>query len=179
MEPYRRLLLGSSKPEDSVLVPVWMSPLSAILPSLRRRHFLVTLICFISVLSEFLPITLANIAYTPAMTKRAYEICNAMSMGILGLMLLSILVLIFRPRRHVRLLPRAPTTVASLGVYVASVGDIGERTFLDGMVGLAEATRRERDGVVKGWGPLYSLGLVDGNELRIDDDRRVRRLWSD
>lgn len=78
-----------------------------------------------------------------------------------------------------RLLPRAPTTVASLGVYVASVGDIGERTFLDGMVGLAEATRRERDGVVKGWGPLYSLGLVDGNELRIDDDRRVRRLWSD
>jgi hypothetical protein len=83
-----------------------------------------------------------------------------MSMGILGLMLVCILILILRPRRHVRPLPRAPNTVASLGLYVASVGSYEEKNFLDGMSG------------------LYSLGLVDGNELRIDDDRRVRRLWS-
>jgi len=157
---------------------VWMSPLSAILPSIQRFHFLVALICFVSVLAEFLPITLANIAFSPAVTKQAYEICNFMSMGILGLMLVCIVILILRPRRHVRPLPRAPNTVASLGLYVASVGNFEERGFLDGMGGLAVVTRKDRDDAVKGMGSLYSLGLVDGNDLRIDDDRRVRRLWS-
>jgi hypothetical protein len=155
-----------------------MSPISAILPSLRRAHFLVALICFVSVLAEFLPITLANIAFSAAMTKNAYEICNFMSMGILGLMLVSIVILICRPRRHIRPLPRPPTTVASIGLYVASAGSY-ERSFLDGLGEMAVMGRRERDDMIKGMGSLYALGIVDGNELRIDDDRRVRRLWAD
>jgi Fe2+ transport system protein FeoA len=38
---------------------------------------------------------------------------------------------------------------------------------------------RERDEFVEAQGRLYAMGIVEGDGLRIDDDRRVKRLWSD
>jgi hypothetical protein len=96
-------------------------------PSLRQRHFLTAHIALLSILSEFLPICLANIAFSAATTETAYEICNDISLVILTLLLLSTLVLIFRPRHHVKQLPRSPNTVASMLVYLAAVGGQGRR----------------------------------------------------
>jgi hypothetical protein len=180
LQPYHRLLLGSSYPQDSILVPTYMSPFSAIIPSLRRRHYLVALICFVSVLSEFLPICLANISFSPALTRQAYFTCTYISMIILILMVGSILVLIFRPRGKVRPLPRRPGMLASIAVYVASRGDSWEGTgLLDGLVGSEKMGTRERDEFVEAQGRLYAMGIVDGDGLRIDDNRRIKRLWSD
>src|SRR5271168_2876143 len=97
-----------------------MSPFSAIIPSLRQKHFLIACIAFLSILSEFLPICLANITFSAATTQPAYETCNDISMVVLILMLISVLVLIFRPRKGVKKLPRNPVTVASVLVYIAA-----------------------------------------------------------
>lgn len=70
-----------------------------------------------------------------------------------------------------------------------------ERGLLDCLAGLSTVGGKERDDAIVGVGSLYSLGVVDGGgderssiggrrrsagelreELRIDDDRRVRRL---
>ncbi|KAH6723420.1 hypothetical protein BKA61DRAFT_648571 [Leptodontidium sp. MPI-SDFR-AT-0119] len=182
LAPFSRLLHGSSHPNDSILVPIWTSPFTAIVPSLRRGHFFVALICFVSLLSEFLPICLANISFSPAITKMTYEVCNFISMGVLILMVGCILFLIGRPMR-VRPLPRSPATVASVGVYLAGresewVGE-GHGGLMDGLDGASLLERTERDDFVREKGVLYAMGVVDGDGLRIDDDRRINRLWAD
>jgi hypothetical protein len=80
----------------------------------------------------------------------------------------------------VRPLPRRPGMLASIAVYVASRGDSWEGTgLLDGLVGSEKMGTRERDEFVEAQGRLYALGIVDGDGLRIDDNRRIKRLWSD
>jgi hypothetical protein len=98
-------------------------------------------------------------------------------MIVLSLMTLSILLLMFT-RRSVRPLPRKPDTLASVGLYVASQG-VGEQSMLDSFRGLSWLSRTERDGAVSGLGRLYSMGVVEGDGLRIDDDRRIVSLWSE
>ena len=78
------------------------------------------------------------------------------------------------------MLPRRPVMLASVAVYVASRGDSWEGTgLLDGLVGSEKMGTRERDEFVEAQGRLYAMGIVEGDGLRIDDDRRVKRLWSD
>jgi fluoride exporter len=179
MEPFRRLLLGGATAEDSILVPGWTSPFYAIIPSLRRRHFLVAQICFISILSEFLPIILANIAFSPAMTEEAYFTCTYLAMIILTLMLIGITILIFRPRHRLRPLPRKPTTLASVLLYITNSGEFKEQCMLGSMQSLSVLDQWERDECIKEFRSRYTMGLVAGNDLRIDEDRRIEKLWED
>jgi hypothetical protein len=180
-EPYYRLLLGSSQPADSILVPAYMSPFSAIIPSLRRRHFIVSLVCFASVLAEFLPIFLGNIPYSPSLTWRAYITCSFLAILILLFMMACVAVLILRPRRSVRPLPRRTDTLASICCYVAAdeSGEGGAMGILDKLSGLSKMGTRERDNIVVETGGEYTMGIVKGGELRIDFDERITRLWSD
>jgi hypothetical protein len=180
-EPYHRLLLGPSQPADSILVPVYMSPFSAIIPSLRRRHFLVSLVCLASVLAEFLPIFLGNIPYSPSLTWHAYITCSSLAILILLFMMACVAVLILRPRRSVRPLPRRTDTLASICCYVAA-GDNSEGSamcMLDKLSGLSKMRTIERDAVVSEKGGLYTMGIVKGDGLRIDCDERITSLWSD
>lgn len=82
-----------------------------------------------------------------------------------------------------RPLPRSPGTVASVGVYLAGresewVGD-GHGGLMDGLEGVSVMRREDRDEWVREKGVLYAMGVVDGDGLRIDDDRRINRLWAD
>ncbi|KAF8855234.1 hypothetical protein BDZ45DRAFT_746746 [Acephala macrosclerotiorum] len=175
---YANLLKGSASPQDSILLPSWQSPISAIIPSIRNGHYLTAIISFIAILTEFLPLFLANIPFSFGATKLAYTVCNYFSMAILILMTLSLLALIFKKLDRVGSLPRKPDTLASVGVYLASTGDGG---MVDNFQGLSLVGRQERDEAVRDLGCVYSLGFVeeDGREeVRIEDDARVRRLWS-
>jgi hypothetical protein len=127
-------------------------------------------------------------------------------MAVLILMILVMLVLLVRPPGGVGSLPRRPGKggLVSRALYLAAPSEADsrfgtvfgresqrERGLLDGLMGLSMVGRRERDEVIKGLGGRYSLGVVDGvgdertsaedmtEELRIDDDRRVRRLLKD
>jgi hypothetical protein len=157
-----------------------MSPFSAILPSLRQKHFLTAHVAFLSILSEFLPICLANITYSAATTQLAYEACNDISLTILILMLISIIVLILRPRKGVKRLPRNPNTVASVLVYIAAHGGLREREgLLDSVKGMERMETDERNDIIASWGRTYSLGLDKRAELRVDEDGRIENLWVD
>jgi hypothetical protein len=94
-------------------------------------------------------------------------------------MVLVLLWLIFRPRKLLRCLPRSPNTLAAVLIYLASREDKDEReteSMLGSMRGLSVVNTDERDEFLKRKGCLYGLGLVAGDGLRIDDDRRVERL---
>jgi hypothetical protein len=158
-----------------------MGPFSAFIPSIRRRHFLISLICLVSILSEFLPITLANIPFSLATTEQAYQAWTYVTMSILAIMLVSTLVLIFRQRRHIRPLPRKPTTLSSVLLYFTHRDEEGQegQAMLDASQDLSVMETWERNRVVKGWKNLYTLGLGAENDLRVGEDRRIRRLWTD
>lgn len=94
-------------------------------------------------------------------------------------MLCSLALLIFRPRKHVKPLPRKPNTLASVLLYVTKGEGDGEEGMLDQFEGLSVLETSERNEVIKEWRGLYTLGVVGGNEVRVDDDRRIRRLWAD
>ncbi|KAG9231653.1 hypothetical protein BJ875DRAFT_486826 [Amylocarpus encephaloides] len=208
--PFSSLIRGSSHSKYSILVPFHASHTSAILPSLQRMHFLGAYIAFLAFLSEFLPICLANIAFSPAMTKDAYTICHFLSMSILILMVIATTILLLVKPGGAGSLPRRPGYggMVNTAVYLAALSEADgtfsnvfgreserERGLLDNVAGLSMLSSKERDDAILGIGNLYSMGVVDGGnddrlsylgrrrsagevseELRIDDDRRVRRL---
>lgn len=80
-----------------------------------------------------------------------------------------------------RPLPRKLNTIASVLLYLASRDRCDDRegsSLLEGMGGLSVLGTRERNKAVEALGAKYSIGLVRGDGLRIDDDRRIGRLWS-
>jgi hypothetical protein len=158
-----------------------MSPLSAILPSLRRRHFLVSLVSFASVLAEFLPICLSSIPYSASLTYRAYRICSMTAMAILLFMIICIAALILKPRKRARPLPRNTDTLASVFCYIAATpsGEGDATGMLDKMRGLSKMGTSERNKAIMKSKGLYAMGIVEGGELRIDCNERVTELWFD
>lgn len=99
-------------------------------------------------------------------------------------MIVTTVGLMLRPRRSAEPLPRMPHTVASVLLYLAAREDVhAGRTgigmsLLDSMGGLSVLGTKERNQTVEGLGASYSIGLVRGDGLRIDDDRRIGKLWS-
>jgi len=178
MESYHQLLLGHAKPTDSILAPLHMSPLTALAPSIRRRHFVVALVSLVSLLTEFLPITLANIPFSDTQIKEAYDICNYIAMAILFLMLVSLTILIFRRRYNLRDLPRLPTTLASILLYITNSGGEEGWNMMNSLQGLSTVSAKERDARIMGYGKLYAMGLVESGDLRIDEDDRICRDWT-
>lgn len=94
--------------------------------------------------------------------------------------MLVILWLIFQPKRSLRHLPRTPNTLAGVLIYLASRETKDEEeaeSMLGSMRGLSVVSTDERDEFLKSKGCLYGLGLIKDDGLRIDDERRVNRLW--
>jgi hypothetical protein len=50
---------------------------------------------------------------------------------------------------------------------------------LDSMQGLSALDGKERDACITKIGCRYTMGLVASNDLRIEEDRKVQRLWKD
>lgn len=83
--------------------------------------------------------------------------------------------MIVRSRKSSQPSPRKPDTIASV-LYVASKGDYEEMSILDSLRGLSVLSTRERDDAIEGLGVVYAMGVVEGDGLRIYDDRRIKTL---
>ncbi|PQE29412.1 duf3433 domain protein [Rutstroemia sp. NJR-2017a WRK4] len=178
LEPYTRLLSPiPAKPQDSILVPTYMSPYTALLPSLHRKKYLVALISLCSILSEFLPITLANIPYSSTEMHIAWFVCTYVAMGILSLMIAGILLLIFFQVENE--LDGNPTTMERKLRYIAPGGekDCEREGLLRRVEGLAGLGREERDARVVAGGRKYGLGVGEDGLVRVDEDERVVERW--
>ncbi|ESZ90863.1 hypothetical protein SBOR_8755 [Sclerotinia borealis F-4128] len=179
MDPYYQLLRCNAKPQNSILAPVHMSPYSALIPSLRRKHYLVSWISFCSILSEFLPITLANIPYSITETRLVLLTCFYLAMGIISLMIIGVIILLFRPRHHIKSLPKKLCTIAARLEYLAPAGEVDDSSLLRSVDGLALLEREERDARIIAGGKLYSTGIGEDGKLRIDEDERIVGKWGE
>ncbi|KAK6610928.1 hypothetical protein H4I96_02526 [Botrytis cinerea] len=177
MDPYYQLLRGNAKPQNSILAPVHMSPYSALIPCVGRKHYLVSWISFCSILSEFLPITLANIPYSNTGTFLVLLTCFYLAMAILSLMIIGVILLLLRSRHNVKSLPRKPCTIAARLEYLAPTGEVDDSNLLRSLDGLDSLEREERDARVISRGKLYSMGIGEDGKLRIDEDERIVSKW--
>jgi hypothetical protein len=76
---------------------------------------------------------------------------------------------------------RKTDTIASVCCYVASTpsGNWDAMGMLDKMRGLSKLGTSERNKFIMKGGGLYSMGIAEGGELRIDCDERVTKLGLD
>ncbi|KAF7955183.1 uncharacterized protein EAE97_000442 [Botrytis byssoidea] len=176
-DPYHQLLRGNAKPQNSILAPVHMSPYSALIPSIGRKHYLVSWISFCSILSEFLPITLANIPFSNTETRLVLLTCFYLAMAILSLMIIGVVLLLLRSRHGVKSLPKKPFTIAARLQYLDPTGEVDDSNLLRSLDGLASFEREERDARVISRGKLYSMGTGEDGKLRIDEDERIVGKW--
>lgn len=153
-----------------------MSPLSALIPSLQTKHFLVFTVSFIAVLSEVLPITLANTPYSPATIQEVYYICPLIAIGILALMLITLSILVLRHDHGLKHLPRKPTTIASVLLYLTTQPYHYDGGMLHSLAGLELMSGSEMRKMVIGMGRLYGMGWVSEKDFRIDEEDRIQRL---
>ncbi|KAF5879462.1 uncharacterized protein Bfra_006670 [Botrytis fragariae] len=177
MDPYHQLLRGNAKPQNLILAPVHMSPYSALIPSIGRKHYLVSWISFCSILSEFLPITLANIPYSNTEMRLVLLTCFYLAMAILSLMIIGVMLLLLRSRHGVKSLPKKPCTIAARLEYLDPTGEVDDSNLLRSLDGLASLEREERDAGIISRGKLYSMGIGEDGKLRIDEDERIVGKW--
>ncbi|TGO39607.1 hypothetical protein BHYA_0051g00480 [Botrytis hyacinthi] len=172
-DPYHQLLRGNAKPQNSILAPVHMSPYSALIPSIGRKHYLVSWISFCSILSEFLPITLGNIPFSNTETRLVLLTCFYLAMAILSLMIIGVILLLLGSLHGVKSLPKKPCTIAARLEYLDPTGEVDDSNLLRSLNGLASLEREERDARIISRGKLYSMGIGEDGKLRIDEDERI------
>ena len=165
MEPYRQLLTGAVKANDSILLAPHSNPFSGMFYSLRNRHYFNAYISLVAILCLPLIVALASIPFKAGLTFIAYRVSSYISIGTLSMMLVGIAWLLCR--RRTPDLVRQPDTIASVLLYICG------SSMRDDFQGISLMRRRERDEEVRRWGKSYAMGNVigvDGVERQAVDE---------
>ena len=163
--PYRLLHVRPHGPAHTVLSAPHNNPFTGFFHSLRHGEFLNAYASFVAVMCEVLIVALANIPFKPSLAYKAYVVCTWLCVSVLSLMLIGVVWLLVKRHGGFGLKQqgvgkkgneRAPETLG--GVLWMLCGSRATGDFR----GLSMEGRRERDGVVRGWGKMYSIGSVVG-----------------
>ncbi|KAH6867388.1 hypothetical protein B0T10DRAFT_572379 [Thelonectria olida] len=109
-----------TKPKHSILMPLSPNPYVGITTYFDRGHKLLALVSVVTVLSDFLPIVLANIPFNNAITWTTFNVCTWLSVGVLGFMVVVLaiiagIILFSSPGRH---FPFASTDLGTLAAIL-------------------------------------------------------------
>ncbi|MCJ1435116.1 hypothetical protein MMC27_004486 [Xylographa pallens] len=115
-EPFRRLYRGSATAESTILPPKTFTPVSTFIASVYQRNFFVAHVAFVTLMSEVLIIVLPGVPFSPGEIWQAGMMSIYLAMAILGLMLLTFVALMLRPKGPG--LPRKPNTLGSMLMYL-------------------------------------------------------------
>jgi hypothetical protein len=155
LEPYRQLAKGSSRAEDSILVPKYSIPITSIFQNLHRGHFFVALVAWSAFLADALTICLSNDHFNTSTTFAAYTVSTWLSISILATMLVTLVVIIFHRQPE---LPLKPNTIAAVLCYFS--GSSLPRRFNR----LALLGTRARDHIVRDLNLRYGMWVEQDDE---------------
>ena len=176
-EPYRALLAGSARADESILLAPHSNPFTGIFSSVKHKHWFNAYVSLVAILCEPLIVALANIPYKPALSLIAYRTATYVTIGVLSMMILGVIVFLIRNcrvghQRH-RWQRQRPETLAEMMLLMSGSNMLGD------FRGLSELGGEERNAVVRGWGKAYSMGDVAGvdgvTRWGVDDELFVRR----
>ena len=167
--PYRNLGARMANPETSVLMNIGGTAWGNFPKACWRGEWFHALIAGTAALSDFLIVAVAGVPYANSQVWQAFLVSTYLSMGILGIMIMSVFG-IFWWRGIIRKLklPREPDTLLSVWLMLCDEGNQVRKEF-DGWETTGE---RERDRACKGRGAKYQGGWV------LDESGSGRYRWS-
>jgi hypothetical protein len=154
MSPYKLLSDGPQRADRAILLALPTNAFSGLWSAMRRRDWLLAVVAFTSILSEFLPIVLAEIPFRVAQTWTTHLVCTWSSVAILCIMAIVIIWTFFVKWPH---MPIDPSTIAGSIYYVC---DSKMRSYFEG---LSILDKRERDRRVMELGLEYRFGRLKGS----------------
>ncbi|PVH97481.1 hypothetical protein DM02DRAFT_674105 [Periconia macrospinosa] len=163
LEPYRRLSSGSGvTPQESILVPSSAHPITAIVTSLRHRHYFVAYVSFLAVLTEVLVVTLSGVPFSSARSHTDFVVSTSLSTAIIALLIVTL------PYVFVWSTLTSPMPRDSLADRLSYLCGSSMIAFF---MTLSILDRKERDRSIEGIGKVYVMkASSDGNDrhLRVD-----------
>ncbi|CAJ2513062.1 Uu.00g011810.m01.CDS01 [Anthostomella pinea] len=153
LSPYQLMAHSPQTAQRVILVAPPTNAFSGIWSAFRRRHLFLGVVAFTAILSEFLPLLLANIPFQVTQTWDVHLGCTWLAVGIISLMIVVLVVSFFVrwPR-----LPVDPRTVAGAAYYVC------DSWLLQGVDKLSMAKKSERDARMNYAGLRYRYGEMTG-----------------
>ncbi|KAL6399087.1 Zonadhesin [Ilyonectria robusta] len=136
--PYQVMAHSPQSASNSILLTRPTNPFSGIWSALKHGQPFPAVVAFMTILSEFMPILLANIPYTLTQTEITHDICLHMSVVILGLMVLTLGGSFFIRYPH---MPVDPRSIAGAMYYVSESGMLNQ---FSGMASLSNEERKKR-----------------------------------
>lgn len=115
-----------------------MYAVTGVFAGIRSRDALLFSVSLMAVVSDFLPMLLANVPYNLTQTADVHTICSRVSAGVLGVMVLVLVVTMFARWPQ---LPVDPRSIAGEMWYVAEARWVEQ---LEGLAALNDRERRER-----------------------------------
>lgn len=149
--PYQRMSKDPQLASDSILITRPTNGFSGLWAALKHRQIYPGIVALMAILSEFMPILLANVPFGLNQTKNTHNFSARVAAGILFCMLLTMIGSFFIKWPH---MPVDPRSVAGAMYYV------GESNMVDQFSGLASVDKKEREKRVKEMGGRYWFGEI-------------------
>ncbi|RYP87864.1 hypothetical protein DL769_000456 [Monosporascus sp. CRB-8-3] len=153
LSPYHLLARAPQSARRSILLAPPTNAFSGLWSAVRRRDGFLAVVALTSVLSELLPVLLAEIPFRVSQTYLVHLVTTWSAVGILCIMLLVLVSSFFVRWPH---MPLDPTTVAGAMYYVA------DSWMLGGFDGLGTLGPKDRDRRVVELGLKYRFGRMTG-----------------
>ncbi|EEY23051.1 conserved hypothetical protein [Verticillium alfalfae VaMs.102] len=151
--PYRLMAKRAQPARRSILVTLPTNSFSGIATGIRTGDPVLFVVALMAVLSEFLPILLANVPYNLTQTKLTHDICARTSAGLLVLMAAVVVGSLF-----IRW-PDMPVDPRSVG---GAMWYVSESRWVSGLGGVAAMDKKERRKRIKELGGRWFYGNVFG-----------------
>ncbi|KAI1504596.1 hypothetical protein F5X99DRAFT_423445 [Biscogniauxia marginata] len=153
LSPYQLMARSSQAAQRTILNSPPTNCFSGIWFAFRRRHTLMGIVAFTAILSEFLPILLANVPFGVTQTWQTHMVCTWFSVAIICFMILVLVGTFFVKW------PRLPVDVRTIAGAAYCVCD---SWLLEGVDRLNMAKKEERDARVNFSGLRYRFGEIVG-----------------
>ncbi|KAG7142762.1 hypothetical protein HYQ45_000855 [Verticillium longisporum] len=151
--PYRLMAKRAQPARRSILVTLPTNSFSGIATGIRTGDPVLFVVALMAVLSEFLPILLANVPYNLTQTKLTHDICARTSDGLVVLMAAVVVGSLF-----IRW-PDMPVDPRSVG---GAMWYVSESRWVSGLGGVAAMDKKERRKRIKELGGRWFYGSVFG-----------------
>ncbi|KAF4461776.1 hypothetical protein FALBO_11432 [Fusarium albosuccineum] len=147
--PYQVMSQGPQPASNSVLLTRSTNPISGFWSAVKHGQPFPVIVAIMTILSEFMPILLANIPYSLSQVRIAHDICLRLAVSILAAMALTIIIsfVIRWPD-----MPVDPRSIAGAMYYVS------ESTMVDHFSGMVKLNNKKRKQRIKEMGGAYFYG---------------------
>ncbi|KAI1091621.1 hypothetical protein F5B19DRAFT_483777 [Rostrohypoxylon terebratum] len=153
LNPFRVLARAPADAKHSILLTLPVCALTGVWAGIKRRDYLLAVVASCSVMSQFLPILLANVPSAVVQTKAVNSVCSLMAVTIIGIMIVVLVGSFFSrwPK-----MPADPTTIMGMMFYIC------DSTMTQRFEGVSTLQGKERGRKVQMMELQYVLGEATG-----------------